>query len=181
MKYLKIPKERIGALIGKEGEIKQEIEKRTGVKLTIDSREGEVTIADENAKDPVIGLKLADIVKAIGRGFSPEKAFQLFSDDYYFALFDIRDYVGKSPTHVRRIKARVIGKDGKTRRIIEELAGVDLSIYGDTVGIIGPAENLEVAKVAVDMLLNGAEHSSVYRFLEKKRREMKLAGLGFDL
>ncbi len=181
MKYLKIPKERVGVLIGKEGETKKEIETLSGAKLVVDSKEGEVTIEDEEAKDPVMGMKIADVVKAIGRGFSPEKAFQLFNDDYYFALFDIRDYAGKSPAHLRRVRARVIGTNGKTRRLIEELAGVDLSVYGDTVSIIGPATNLDIAKTAVDMLLNGAEHSSVYRFLEKKRREMKLADLGFEL
>ena len=36
-----------------------------------------------------------------------------------------------------------------------------------------------LAKVAVDMLLNGAEHAMVYRFLEGKRREAKRARLDF--
>jgi ribosomal RNA assembly protein len=172
--FHKIPKDRIGAMIGPDGQTKREIMKRTGIRVDVDSENGEVTIDYENARDPSMVLKIADIVKAIGRGFSPERAFALLKDDCYFALFDIQDYVGKRPDNIHRMKARVIGTGGKTRRIIEELAEVELCVYGDTIGVIGDIIALETAKVALDMILNGAEHSSVYTFLEHKRRDRHL-------
>jgi ribosomal RNA assembly protein len=135
--YLKIPKDRIGAMIGPGGEVKHEIEKRTGIKVDVDSETGEVTIDYDHARDPAMVLKVNDLVKAIGRGFSPDRAFRLLKDEFYFALIDIHDYVGKNPDHVRRMKSRLIGTGGKTRRIIEELSEAELSIYGDTVAIIG--------------------------------------------
>jgi ribosomal RNA assembly protein len=95
----------------------------------------------------------------------------------YLDIIDIRDYAGKSPKHMRRIKARIIGKKGRTRKNIEQLTGAYLSIYGGTVAILSDIEGLETARTAVDMLLSGSEHSMVYRYLERKRREMKMAKL----
>jgi len=175
--YLKIPKDRIGAMIGPGGEVKREIEKRTGIRVDVDSETGEVTMNYDRARDPAMVLKVNDLVKAIGRGFSPDRAFRLLKDDFYFALIDIHDYVGKNPDHVRRMKSRLIGTGGKTRRIIEELSEAELSIYGDTVAIVGGAEALEIARTALDMILNGSEHSAVYSYLEHTRRDRRAAHL----
>ena len=38
---IKIPRERIGALIGKSGKVKQDIEKKCGVAIEVDSESGD--------------------------------------------------------------------------------------------------------------------------------------------
>ena len=174
MIYLRVPADRIGAIIGPGGETRRMLIERSGIQFDVDSNENEVALHDEAAgADPVMLLKMRDIVKAIARGFSPEHAMRLFSDDCYFELLDFHDYVGKHKGHVRRVTARLIGSEGKTRRIIEEQTQCDLAIYGHTVGIIGDLEDLANAKQAVDMILRGAEHASVYRFLENARRRAR--------
>ncbi len=176
MIYLRVPTDRMGAIIGPGGETRRMLMERSGIVMDIDSEQNEVALHDEAAgADPVMLLKLRDIVKAIARGFSPEHAMRLFSDDCYFELLDFHDYVGKHKGHVRRVTARLIGSEGKTRRIIEEQTQCDLAIYGHTVGIIGDLEDLANAKQAVDMILRGAEHASVYRFLENARRRARRA------
>src|ERR1041385_8116482 len=137
MRYVRIPQERVGVIIGPGGETKEQLERQTGVRTRIDSEAGEVWIDDTNPKDPLMPLKVEDIVKAIARGFSPAHAFKLLSEDMYLHVFDIHDYVGKDREDVRRVSARVIGSEGKTRRIIEELSGALVSVYGHTVGVIG--------------------------------------------
>ena len=169
--------ERVAVLIGPKGEVKRYIEDRTGVTLDIDSKDGSVVVNEEGAEDPFTAMRAADIVKAIGRGFSPEHAFALLRDDFYLNLMDITEYVGKKPSHVRRIRARLIGTEGKTRRLIEELSETYLSVYGNTVGIIGDEWGTDVARRAVDMILSGSEHRSVYGFLEKMRRAKRLQAL----
>ena len=175
--FLKIPQDRIGAMIGPAGKVKRDIEKKTGIKVDVDSETGEVTIHYDHVKDPGMVLKIIDFLRAVGRGFSPERAYRLLKEDQYFAVMDIQDYVGKKMDHVRRMRARVIGSGGKTRRVIEELSEAELSIYGDTIAIIGDAEALDIAKTALDMILNGSEHSAVYSYLEHTRRERRLAEL----
>ena len=173
MQYLKIPHERISILVGTNGEVKREIETRTGVRLIIDSDEGVVDVDERGAKDPIYALKVRDVVKAIARGFNPKTAMEIVEKDLYFLLIDIRDYTGKKPKRIREIKGRLIGREGKTKRIIQDLSGCSLSIYGHTVGIIGDSENLEIARNAVDMILTGSRHASIYSYLERMRREMK--------
>jgi ribosomal RNA assembly protein len=179
MRYVRIPLERVGVLVGKNGEIKKRIEDGTKTSLVIDSKSGDVTIDDSKSEDPILALKSSDMVKAIGRGFSPEKVFKLLSDDFFFTLMDIRDYTGKNQKHVRRVRARIIGTKGKTRRLIEELSGVSVSIYGNTIGVIGESLEMNIAISAIEMILKGSEHSAVYSFLEKKRRDIEIAEMGF--
>lgn len=179
MLYDRIPIERIGVLIGHDGKVKETVEKRCGTRILVDSKTGEVAIDETVAKEPVYALKARDFVKAVGRGFSEERAMRLMDDDCYLEVIDIRDFTGKSKNRMQQVRGRLIGQKGKTRRIIEELTGSDLSIYGSTVSIIGDTLQLEIAKRAVMMVLGGSEHSTVYRFLERKRAELKIAEMGF--
>jgi len=175
MEVIRIPKERIAVLIGHDGKKKREIQQRSGIRLRVDSETGEVWMDTEKEFDPLLRIKVRNIIKAIGRGFSPEHAFKLFQDDTVFELVDIRDYVGKRRNQVERVRARIIGKRGKTRTYVENLTNTHISIYGNTVGIIGDIFDVQVAHIAMDMLLNGARHGTVYSFLEGKKREMNRA------
>lgn len=179
MPSIRIPKERIGVLVGEKGKTKKKIEKETGAVLDIDSNTGAVEIDTRGVTDPVMMLKVEDVIKAIGRGFNPRKALFLLQDDVYFELMDIRSYVGKSTNSVNRMKARLIGKDGRTRELIEELSECFVSIYGNTVCIIGTPMELSIARRAVQMILEGSEHSTVYGYLESKRTDIKKRKSGF--
>ncbi|MCL2116348.1 MAG: KH domain-containing protein [Methanobrevibacter sp.] len=173
--YLKIPKDRVGVLIGTNGEVKQEIEKITKTYLDIDSEEGTITISPiDEMEDPLGVWKTNFIVKAIGRGFNPEAAIRLNEDDVYLEIIKLTLYVGKSKKALARQKGRIIGKDGKTRELIIDMAEVSMAVYGKTVSFIGQLENVMMAKEAVEMILNGSRHKSVYSFLENKRQEMKV-------
>jgi len=173
--YLKIPKDRIGVLIGASGEVKQEIERITKTHLDIDGEEGTVAISPtDKMKDPLGVWKTNFVVKAIGRGFNPEAAIKLNEDDIYLEIIKLTLYVGKSKKALTRQKGRIIGKDGKTRELIINMAEVSMAVYGKTVSVIGELENVMIAKEAVEMILNGSRHKSVYSFLESKRQEMKL-------
>ncbi len=59
------------------------------------------------------------------------------------------------------------------RETIESTTHVALSVYGKSVSMIGYLDQIRIAKAAVGMLLEGAPHSAVYRFLEKKRSEIE--------
>jgi len=167
---LKIPQERVAVLIGKNGEVKKNIEEDTKTKIKVDSLEGDIFVYGKDA----LGLYTArEIIRAIGRGFNPEIAKLLLKQDYAFEYIDLAEYAGKSKNTLLRLKGRVIGKDGKSRQLIEELSEAYVSVYGKTVCIIGTAESASIAKRAVEYLLQGSTHASVYKWLENKRREMK--------
>jgi ribosomal RNA assembly protein len=173
--FVKVPRERIGALVGPDGRVKANIEKKLSIRLRIDSQTGDIQITlMPTAQDPTVLFRAKEIVTAIGRGFSPEHAFRLLEDDEtMLEVIDLRETVGRSQSDMKRLKGRVIGKEGKTRRIIEELTEANISVYGHTISIIGEIDQVEIAKEAVRMLIRGSLHGTVYRFLHRKRRELK--------
>lgn len=174
---VRIPQDRIGVLIGKNGEIKSQIEKISGVKVEIDSVTGDVTIDESSSRDYEIPLRARDVVRAIGRGFSAEKAFRIFDTGVYLEILDLKDYTAKNSKRVKTVRARLIGTKGKTRKLIEELSEAYISIYGNTVSIIGDYVQMEIARESVMMILRGNQHSTVYKYLERKRKDIRLAML----
>ena len=173
--FVKVPRERVGVIIGPDGVTKKNIEGKLSVELQIDSESGDVTITvSEKATDPTVLFKAKDVVTALGRGFSPEHAFRLVRDeDAMLDIIDLRNVFGKSEADIRRVKSRIIGQNGKTRKIVEELTDTNVAVFGHTVGIIGTIEQMQVAREAVEMLVKGSMHSTVYRFLHRKHRELK--------
>ncbi|MHA1630551.1 MAG: KH domain-containing protein [Candidatus Heimdallarchaeota archaeon] len=171
-----IPHNRIGALIGPKGRVKSRLEKLTGVDIEIDSSSGEVLISSTaNLKDPFLIFKARDFVQAVGRGFNPEAAFTLLDDDIYLEIINLKYLLGNNPNKLRRFRGRIIGREGKTRQIIEETTGTKISVFGNTVGIIGTHDRLRVAKEAIEMLIGGSKHGTVYSYLEEKAQTFKLS------
>jgi len=166
---LKIPNERVAVLIGKKGEIKKQIEEETKTKIKVDSKEGDIFVEGENA---ISLYTTREIIKAIGRGFNPDIALLLLKQDYCFELIDLSEFT-KTKNSLLRIKGRIIGKEGKCRRLIEELTETNISVYGKTTAMIGQAENVAVARKAIENLIKGSSHANVYRFLEKQRKLIK--------
>ena len=173
--FIRIPKERVGVLIGPDGRTKKSIEEKLSVELQIDGEAGDVNILmKENAGDPSMLFKAKDVVTALGRGFSPEHAFRLIRDEEaVLDMLDLRAIFEKSEADIKRVKGRIIGMNGKTRTIIEELTDAHVAVYGHTVAIIGTMEQVQVAREAIEMLIKGSMHGTVYRFLHRKRRELK--------
>lgn len=177
--YEKVPLDRIGVLIGHEGKIKEELMRRTRTIITIDSTTGTVIIEPASPTTTALELmKARDVVRAIAYGFNPERAFRLLDEDQVLLIIDLKQYIGDKPNHLQRVKGRIIGEGGKARRIIEEMTGTYISIYKNYVAIIGDFESANIAKTAVELLIEGRRHSTVYRYIERetfleKRRKMR--------
>jgi ribosomal RNA assembly protein len=169
---VKVPVDRVGVIVGRNGKVRKRVEKLTNVKIDVNS-EGVVTItAPENTEDPVLAWKARDMIRAMARGFSPKRALSLIDDDMQLVIVSLRDVVGSSPNQMKRVAGRIIGENGRTRRFIEQTTETKISIYGKTVSIIGMSPGLDYARRALDMLIAGAPHSAVYSRLEKMRRAM---------
>jgi ribosomal RNA assembly protein len=172
--YIRIPRDRVGVLIGPQGKNKKRIEATFQVDLTVDSETGNVVITPQlDQTDVSVLFTVRNISQAIGRGFSPGRAMTLLNEDQDILILDLEEYVGTSRNALNRVKGRIIGKEGKSRALLEELTECLISVYGSTVAIIGSYEMLPVAKEAVEMLINGAFHKTVWNHLYAYRRRMK--------
>jgi ribosomal RNA assembly protein len=167
---IKVAGDRLGVLIGKGGSTKREVEEKTHTAIHIDSKEGVVIVEGEEAEGVIAAVK---VIEAINRGFSPERAFQLMRDEDL--VLDIVDLgmVADSPRQLDRIRGRIIGRAGRSREQIEDMTGTSISVHGKTISLIGPFERVKIARTAIEMLVNGVPHETVYSFLDKKKRESK--------
>ncbi len=166
---LKLPKERVAVLIGKKGSVKKEIEDETSTKIDIDSKEGDVVVS---GKDALKLFSAREIIRAISRGINPGVAMQLLKQDFSLEIIPLMDYI-KNKNHLPRIRGRLIGRDGKSRQTIERLTDTAICIYGKTVAIVGRVENVQIAHKALIQLIGGSRHATVFRWLERKRAELK--------
>ena len=142
----RIPQDRIAVLIGKGGETRKMLEEACGATLEIDSKSGEV-MADwgEVDVDPIVRMKMPDVIAAIGRGLAPKRAVQLIQDEVFLKMYDIREWVGRQPNQTRRMRSRLIGRNGRIRSLIEEISRCEMAIYGSTVLVIGDEDGLALA------------------------------------
>ncbi|MCH1591612.1 MAG: KH domain-containing protein [Candidatus Thalassarchaeaceae archaeon] len=171
----RIPKDRIAVIIGKGGSTRKMIEEACGGKLDIDSQSGEISVDwSDSEVDPIVKMKTPDVILAIGRGLSPARAIQLLEDEIHLQMYDIREWVGRQPNQIRRMRSRLIGRNGLIRSRIEELSGTEIAIYGSSVIIIGDGMGLEIANPAIESILRGAEHGSVLNGLEKDRKRQRI-------
>jgi ribosomal RNA assembly protein len=166
MEIIRIPKERMGELLGKNGSTMKMIEQHYHVKIRMDD-EGEVFI-EGNGGDTFFAK---DVVHAIGRGFTIEDAVKLFKDTYSFYAVDLREHFTSENSQVR-VKGRVIGEKGKIKKDIEDAAEAKISVYGHTISIIAPNDSIEFVKEAIGMILEGAPHTTVLNFLNRSKNQL---------
>jgi len=168
---LEIPLERARILINND--VKDAIEGRLKVKVEV--KDDSVVLTPTNESKPDSVIKARQIIQALSLGFPREDALELLSDDKYLETIDLGDYVGKDKeNHMSRIRALIIGENGRVKRNLEDLTETRIAVKDRVVGIIGDYDNARAAREAVVMLINGKQPSTIYRWLQRWRRELNL-------
>ena len=165
MQQILIPTKRADLL--KDKSLLATICKRLGCKIEI--VDGNVLLIEGDAMNE---YNARVVMQAFARGFEFETACKLLSEENFFESIDMKEFF-KNEEQIKRIKARIIGSDGKTKNYVQSVSGADLVIYGDTVSLIGDVDEIKVARAAVDILLEGGTHSKAYAIMEKARRRLK--------
>ena len=169
---IRVPKDRLAVLIGTSGETKKMVEEVGSVSVEIDSEEAVVTVVQKG--DALKANVALSVIQAIGRGFNPAKAMLLFEDNFQLVVIPLREFARPGSHRISEIRGRLIGTKGKTRRVLEELTSTGISVYGDTVSIIGDYVSVEYAREALLMLINGSRQRTVYTYLEKNAKKLRL-------
>jgi len=163
-----IPHDRLD-LLKRETKLRKFVERACSCRITIDPDE-RVLINGS----PYNEFTAKNVIYAFGRGFDMEIAGRLLGEECYFSSIDLKDELG-SEKRVRRIKARIIGENGRTKRYIESVSSAKISIYGDTVSFIGGIQEINEAETAVNTLIEGGAHRLAYLRMEAAHRKNKEA------
>ena len=138
---------------------KDRLEKSLGISIAV---KGDDVIIDGPAEDEYIAGK---VIEALDFGFPFSVALSIHDQDFMFEQINIKDYTKRKD--LERVRARFIGKGGKTLRALSELTKCHFEIKGNFIGIIGDPEYMRNANEAVASLARGAKQANVYSFLEK--------------
>ena len=166
MKILQLNGKELFRVLGKNKANIKAIEKELDVKIDA-SDSGEITINSEDSYKEYLCL---EIIRAVSLGFNIETALSLKNEDFMFKTIPLKNIVKKS--RIGPIKGRIIGTEGKSKRVVEDLTETAIAVGDNVVGIIGSSQNVEIANAAIDMLIHGAPHAIVYKHLEKSRSKI---------
>jgi ribosomal RNA assembly protein len=155
--FVRIPEERLKFF--KRQKYGEKLEKLAGCKI------GENEEISIEVEDPIMLMRIKEVIKAFGRGFEFDEALNLLDEQYCLETINIKDFSRKSKERMIVMRGRVIGTKGKAKRLIEKQTNVKIAIYGKTVSIIGKWEDVQKAKQAIESLLQGRKHSTVFRSL----------------
>lgn len=161
IEHVPIPEERIN-LLKKTKDWKEKLKDF----LDIDVGVGEDVIISGEALQVIRGK---EIIKAFGRGFDFENSLDLLDEECFLEVINVGEFTGKSKNRQVTLRGRVIGEGGRTKKTIEKYADVKIAIYGKTVSVIGKPQNIRIAGDAIEMILSGSKHNSVYRFLQENK------------
>ncbi len=168
MEQLYIPKERL-KLLKANPSMLNEITRACKAQISI--IDDEVLEIDGSAFEEFISK---NVLFAYGRGFDIKIALLLNSQDYYFKAIDIK-LIERNKQRIRQIKARIIGEGGRTKRYIEQVSGAHISIYGDSVAVIGKIDALYEAETAINTIIEGGTHRLAYLKMEAAHRKNRNA------
>ena len=148
---------------------KKKLEKTLNIKIT---HKGKEISIDGDAEEEYIAEKIID---ALNIGFPFSTAMLIKNEDFLFEVINIKDYTKRKDFET--IRARIIGKKGKTLKTLSTLTNCYFELKDNYVGIIGDSDFIKNAQEAVIYLIQGSKQANVYAFLEKNRPQ-KIIDLG---
>jgi len=157
-------------------ELKREkmlLEKALGVNITLVGKKASIL------GEPLAEYESLIVLEAMQFGFSAKKSLSLLDDNFIFRKIPIKRFTRRK--NLKEVRARIIGKEGKTKHTIEQISNCDIVIneYENEIGLIGQADEIEEATTALTNLIRGTKQANVYRFLEKINAKKK--GFSTDL
>lgn len=162
MEFVAIPEDRIKILRENILVYNRKLRSFLDVKVSLNE---DVEIDGEDA---LAVMRAKEVVRAFGRGFEFEDALLLVDEEYILEVLNVSDFA-KSRNRQVVLKGRIIGTESKVKKLIEKCSGAKIAVYGKTVSIIGKWENLRVAREAVEIILSGSRHSTVFMFLKERK------------
>jgi len=138
---------------------KKQLEKKLKIKIT--NRGKEVSISGK-PQDEYIAEKIID---ALNFGFPFATAMLIKEDNQIFEVISIKDYTKRHD--LERIRARIIGKQGRTLKTMSQLTKCHFELKDNEVGIIGDPEYIKNAQDSLISIIKGSKQSNVYKYLEK--------------
>lgn len=140
------------------------IESKIKIKIGFIDKQGKLSIKGNEVSEYVV----EQILKAADFGFDVEDALLLKQDGYILEFINIKEHTHRK--NLKEVRSRVIGTDGRAKKIIGDLTGAAIVLHGNFVGIIIHSDRSDDVCQALISLIGGAKHSNVFSYLERRNR-----------
>lgn len=140
---------------------KKRLEKILDVKISIKNQEVEIDGTPENEHDAT------QVIDALNFGFPFKAAISIKEEEKVLEIINIKEYTKTS--NLERIRARIIGKGGKTLKTLSKLTNCYIELKENQIGVIGNPENLETILEGIIEIIQGSKHGNVYKGIEKNQ------------
>jgi len=140
---------------------RKKLEEKLDVK--IENRGKEIFVTG-NPENEYIALK---VIQALEFGFPFSAAILIKDEDFMFEILNIKNYTTRKD--LERVRARIIGKQGKTLKTLSNLTRCYFELKDNEVGIIGDPEFIKNGEEAIILIIKGSKHANVYSHLEKRQ------------
>lgn len=176
MEKIVFPTKKLGKILGKNKNNLKRLERTFDAKIEISSSDDmtEITIKSKKKDSGFEEYIIVNVVEALAFSFDLNTALLLRNTNYILRKIDIKGMI-KGP-RVSVVGGRIIGRQGKTKQLLEKASECDIVLRDHVVGIIGRTENVELANQAILALIRGAPQSRVVGHLEKDMARLKALG-----
>lgn len=140
---------------------KKRLESKLNIKI---SNRGKEVQINGKPEDEYIAEK---VINALNFGFPFSVTISIKEENLEFEILNIKDHTTRKD--LKRVRARIIGKGGKTLKTLNQLTKCNFELKDNFVGIIGSPELIENAQESVIFIIKGAKQSNVYSHLEKNQ------------
>ncbi len=111
-------------------------------------------------------LRLVNVTKAVGLGFSLNDSSRLLEKDHYLECVPLkqelpprdRKKTGRSPV------SRLLAGRGLNLRIIRNMTGIECRIEGDNAWVLGPADSLIEAVRQIRLIARGRTRGTIQQY-----------------
>ncbi|ORD96819.1 PNO1 [Hepatospora eriocheir] len=130
--------------------------------------------ACEKTKDIGFLDRGIEFLKAVLAGFKVEDSIAILKyKDVFMDKFDISEIRKMKSNHLQRAIGRVIGRNGKTKEVIENTSRCKFLLQDQTITLLGVTENINIAKDAIGRLIQGAETGTIFNRLSAISTKLK--------
>jgi len=135
------------------------------VKIDVNGRRVSVKSVAGKEVDEYFAVK---VLEALDYPFLIDDVLLLAKEEYLMEVLDIKNFTKRKNLEV--IKARIIGRGGKTLDVLYNLTDCVVVVQDNDVAILGKAEDVHDATQAVISLIQGSKQGNVYSRLEKRNK-----------
>ncbi len=128
----------------------------------------------EHTADNTYLERSVNFIQALVEGFRMDDAMSILKyKDVFIETFNVGDVRKMKNSHLQRAIGRIIGRNGKTKEIIENSSRVKFILFEQRIVILGCPENIRIAKDAIGRLIQGSEPNSIFNRLSVISTKLK--------